>query len=120
MRVCVSGSREFKALHKIQEVLSKLPKDTVIVHGGARGVDWEADTVARKLGLAVEVHPADWDKHGKSAGHIRNREMVQTCDKVIAFWDGQSKGTAGAIRCSSDLGKPCEIIREEAFGERMP
>ena len=112
MKICISGSRDFKSLYKIKTVLAKLPADTTIVHGSARGVDMEADSSARQLGLQVEVYPADWDKYGKSAGHIRNKEMVIKCDGLIAFWDGMSKGTAGAIQCAKELGKPVVIYKD--------
>jgi hypothetical protein len=108
--VCVSGSREYRNLWKIEQVLRGLPPDTVILHGGARGVDAEADRVARKLGLPVRVYPALWGEHGKAAGPIRNRQMVQDCDILLAFWDGTSRGTASAIKAAREAEKSLDVI----------
>lgn len=40
-----------------------------------------------------ELHPADWERLGKAAGPIRNEEMAEIADALIAFWDGQSRVT---------------------------
>jgi len=114
MRLCISGSRDFVNLWKVEEVLKLLPRDTVIIHGAARGVDTAADRAAHKLGLAVEPHPADWSKHGRSAGMIRNREMLEGADKLIAFWNGMSPGTQGALQIAADLGIEALVIDDEA------
>lgn len=69
------------------------------MHGGAPGADQLAARAARKLGLEVEEYRADWGKYGRRAGMLRNLEMLnRNPDFVLAFWDGQSKGTAHTIR----------------------
>ena len=50
--------------------------------------------------------PADWDKYGKSAGFIRNKEMVDIADAAIIFWDGDSKGTKDTIERVQNKGIP--------------
>lgn len=70
-----------------------------VVTGRAQGVDIAGERWAILRGYVNEVHPADWDKYGKSAGHIRNKEMVDSgIDFAIIFWDGESKGTADTMR----------------------
>jgi hypothetical protein len=59
---------------------------------------------ARKRGLCTEVYPADWNQFGKSAGYIRNRAIIEAVDGVVAFWDGQSRGTAHAIQLARKRG----------------
>lgn len=49
------------------------------------------------MGWGVQSFPADWQKNGKSAGYKRNEEMAQNSDALIAFWDGESKGTKHMI-----------------------
>ena len=110
-RVCISRSRDWTDEKTIYDVVTLLGKRTTIVHGGARGVDTIADQAARRAGLDVEVHKADWAKHGKAAGPIRNREMLDTCEMLIAFWDGQSKGTKNAIDTAMRLGLDVVVIR---------
>lgn len=59
---------------------------------------------------SLTVHKADWDKHGKAAGPIRNSLIVADCDEVIAFWDGVSRGTLDTIRKATKAGKPVRIV----------
>lgn len=114
MRVIITGSRNanpFVARKLISDRLFELPVYSTIVHGGARGVDRMAGQEAQKLGLLVEEHPADWDRHGKSAGFVRNQEMLDTgADLVLAFWDGRSNGTRHTIEIAERAGIPVEVI----------
>lgn len=98
MRVLVCGSRVWDMPTWIGSRLAELPKNAEIIHGGARGVDTIAGTYASALGLKVTEYPADWHGQGKAAGIIRNGQMLDTKpDLVIAFWDGQSRGTRHTI-----------------------
>jgi hypothetical protein len=110
LRVCIAGSRDFRRLEYIRSVVCGLPPGTTVVHGGAHGVDREADRVALGIGYPVEVHLARWDKFGRKAGPMRNREMVPSCDFLYAFWDGSSRGTANAIQVAKKAGIPYEVI----------
>lgn len=107
MKVLGAGSRGWTDREMIHAVLAEFPKDTVIVHGGARGADIIIGEEAEKLGLKVESYPADWSK-GKGAGFYRNLKMLNmldpSTDRVIAFWDGESKGTAHTIAQAKKLG----------------
>ena len=103
-RVLVCGSRTFGDVRLVEsEVLSLVERGIVspnatIVHGGAKGADTCAGMVGFVLGFEVEVHPADWSGKGKSAGYIRNQEMLESgLDYCIAFIDkplAESRGTA--------------------------
>lgn len=108
MRVMITGWRDFNDRELMRYVLSQLPKDAVIIEGEARGADTIAREVAEELGLTVEKYPADWNKYGRSAGPIRNREMLDAdIDMVLAFhYDFRaSRGTADAVRESLRRGK---------------
>jgi hypothetical protein len=74
------------------------PSDTVIIHGGARGADALADQWAVCNWLMPEVYPADWDKHGRAAGPLRNQRMLDEGkpDLVVAFSGGS--GTTDMVR----------------------
>ena len=52
---------------------------------------------AQEKGYEIHRFPADWDSFGKSAGYIRNEQMAQNADALVAFWDGQSRGTKHMI-----------------------
>lgn len=116
MRVIITGSRDVGrdpnvARKAVSDRLFDLPVDSVIVHGAARGVDRISEQEAQKLGLLVESHPADWEAHGKAAGFIRNKHMVDLgADLVIAFWDGKSRGTKHTIEIAEKAGIPVEVI----------
>ncbi len=111
MRVIVCGSRQWANYQTVYDRLALLPPDTVVVHGAARGADSAAETAADTLGLQVERHPADWNRHGKAAGPIRNTKMAALgADLLIAFWDGDSRGTANMIARAKQHGIPVEVI----------
>lgn len=87
MKVLVCGSREWTDRRTIREWLAKCPKGSVIVHGAARGADAIAGEEARALGFEVREYPADWERHRKGAGPIRNQQMLdaESPDAVLAF-----------------------------------
>lgn len=110
MKIAIVGSRDYRSPATVTDYVAALPVDTIIVSGGARGVDTWAERAARARGLAVEIYPANWDKYGKRAGFVRNHDIVKAADKIVAFWDGQSRGTAHSIQCARTLNKELEII----------
>lgn len=112
MRIAVVGSREFKRLDEVRQFIREQERDTVIISGGARGVDDVAVSEARRLGMPYEVYLADWGRHGRRAGAMRNYEMVRKCDQVVAFWDGESRGTKITIDEARAAGKPCKVIAD--------
>lgn len=113
MKVLISGSRDWLDEELILERLSKLPKDTVIIEGGARGADRLSKVVAERLGLEVVEFPADWEKYGKAAGPIRNRRMLsESPDLVIAFHEdlSKSRGTRDTVEEARRRGIKVEVI----------
>jgi YspA, cpYpsA-related SLOG family len=112
MRVIICGSRRWDDRKKIIDRLAELPGTSTIVHGrAANGADKIAHQEAEKLGLRVEPHPANWARHGKSAGFVRNKEMVDLgADLVIAFWDGKSNGTKHTMDLAEAAGIPVEVV----------
>lgn len=117
IRLIVAGSRHFADEEAVETMLvahvdfarghAKRRRQVVVVHGGAKGADALADKVAKKHGWNVEVFPADWDKHGKVAGPIRNQEMVDAGARAaLLFPLEDSKGTwdlyRRAIKASID------------------
>ena len=113
MRVLVCGSRGWTDYDAILRRLSQIQEGPTIVHGAAGGADTMADRAARTLKLPIERYPADWATYGKRAGFIRNEQMLDTgVGLVIAFWDGQSRGTQHAIESAKRRGIPVEVIRQ--------
>jgi hypothetical protein len=99
----VTGSRGWTDRQKIERVLVGIDDEVMggrieFLHGGARGVDLIAAEVAASLGWVVVEFKADWEGKGKKAGIWRNVQMLdENPSRVLAFWDGTSKGTRHAF-----------------------
>lgn len=114
LRILITGSREWADREAITRALVKAgrdakvhPQKVTVVHGGARGVDTLAGEIAAGFGCAVEVHRADWVRHGRSAGHRRNASMVALgADLVLAFHLNGSPGTAHCMALARKAGIP--------------
>ena len=98
MNIVICGSRSWTDERPILRELMRCPHDATIITGGARGADVIAHEIAKSLGFKTLVMKAEWHRYGPRAGFIRNGEMVEIADEVIAFWDGQSRGTADTIK----------------------
>ena len=114
MRILVCGSRHWKNYTLINNFLATLPKDTILVSGGAPGADTMAEIAARENGLEIEVYPALWHIHKKGAGPIRNKQMLDEGrpDRVFGFHSNiaKSKGTKNMIMQAEKAGVPTVVI----------
>lgn len=112
MRILVSGSRDWKNVDLVVEVLMSLPSDTVIIHGDAQGLDTTAAIVATVLGMTVESYPADWSTGDAREGLYRNSQMLHEAkpDKVIGFRSKlNSRGTNDMLMKAGKAGIPHDI-----------
>ena len=107
MKVAIVGSRGI-CVNNLGEYL---PKDcSEIVSGGAVGVDTCAERYACENGIAIRVFLPDYKKYGRAAPIIRNKQIVDYADTVIAFWDGESRGTLSVIKYCEETGTPLRIV----------
>ncbi len=108
MRILVCGGRNYTNRLRIQNFIMDLPRDTVVIHGGARGADYLAGHYAKQYHLEVLVYPAKWVKLARAAGYIRNQQMLDESkpDIVVYYHDDllSSKGTADMVRRARDAG----------------
>jgi hypothetical protein len=129
IRVLVCGSRTFTDRDKLFNTLydfveerglksepdnygNWLPHGLTIIHGGAKGADLFADEWAVVNWVPFEEYKADWDTHGRAAGHIRNQQMLDTgVDVVIAFPEGEARGTRHMMKIARAKG--VEVIEVE-------
>ena len=121
MKLIIAGGRDFndKILAwkefngfaaELNTDLSKLNSITEIVSGGARGADKMGEFIAQFYNIPVKQFVPDWDGLGKKAGHVRNREMGDYADALLAFWDGESKGTKGMIEYAKKKGLIVKVV----------
>ena len=132
-KIIIAGSRSFVDYSFLKMTLNQYITETVVVVSGcAAGADALGERWALENGYHVEKHPADWknldvpickvryNKYGPynaMAGHNRNQEMLQSVREnpdggfVIAFWDGQSRGTENMIQIAEDAGIKVFIVR---------
>jgi hypothetical protein len=119
MKVIIAGSRNFYNLDDMLGYMSTLPPDfpnedgeiTEVVSGGARGADLLGEAFAKMQNIPVKRFVPDWDGLGKRAGMARNAEMGMYADALIAFWDGESKGTQHMINYMQSLEKPVYVFK---------
>jgi len=112
-KVIVAGGRDFSDISKMTRTLDSLlrNKEAVeIVSGCARGADMLGQHYANDRNYPFSTFPADWDKYGKSAGYRRNAEMAEYADALVAFWDGESRGTKHMIDLANKNGLEVRVV----------
>lgn len=118
MRILITGSRDWDDETLVREALDSfrdhIPKTVqhILVSGGCRtGADLMAEDYARKVGWAVECHPADWGRYGKRAGYVRNKEMVGLgADICMAFILNDSRGATMTVELAVAAGIETRIF----------
>jgi hypothetical protein len=111
MKVLVCGSRYFNNKELMEDVLKEYDI-RCIIEGEARGADTLAREYAERQGIHVLAFPAQWEKHGKAAGPIRNTEMLRVGqpELVVAFRRQNSRGTQNMINQAEKAGIPVRIV----------
>lgn len=117
MNIAVIGSRTVTDYDHVKTQLDRFifVDEDVIVSGGARGADELGERYAREFcSKEPLIFPADWEKHGRNAGYIRNHDIIDNADMVIAFHDGESKGTAHSLKLAKELDKITFVLSDKA------
>jgi len=111
MKVIVAGSRSISEYETVEKaILSSNFEITEIVSGTARGVDQSGEYFGVTNNIAVKRFPADWKKYNKGAGPIRNKQMADYADALIAVWDGKSRGTKNMIETMKKMDKEVYVF----------
>jgi len=101
MRVIIAGSKNITDFDHLINALNAASTHDIqvdeVVSGGARGVDALGEEYAEDMVIPLHIYPAWWSYYGKRAGYIRNKQMAEFADALIAIWDGESKGTKNMI-----------------------
>lgn len=112
MKVAIIGSRGFKDYELMKRCLDPVKeKITLIVSGGARGADTLGEVYAEENSIPTKILLPDWETQGKVAGFLRNKQIVENADIIIAFWDGESKGTQHSFKLAKELNKKLKIVK---------
>lgn len=110
--LAVIGSRTFVNYAGLVSVWKKyfVGKFDYIVSGGANGADKLGKSLSDETGLDYVEFLPDWDKFGGGAGMIRNKDIINNCSAVLAFWNGESKGTKNSLDLAKEMRKPSFIF----------
>jgi len=111
MKVAIIGSRNLQV--KMEEYLPK--NISLIISGGARGIDTLAEEYADRNGIPKLIFLPDYKRYGKRAPLIRNKLIVDNADIIIAFWDGQSRGT----KFTTDYAKKAKQKSDSIFNKKF-
>jgi hypothetical protein len=112
MKVAVIGSRGFTDYELVKNTLSKMDI-SLVVSGSAMGADRLGEQYAEENSIPTKIFLPDWERLGKGAGIIRNTDIINECEIVVAFWDNKSRGTLDSINKAKKLGKKLIIINYE-------
>ncbi len=111
MKLAIVGSRNFTDYKRFSQIIGKIKGQiTLIVSGGARGADTLAERYAKEKAIPYLIFPANWDKYGKQAGPLRNQDIVDNADTMVAFLAPESRGTKDSIKKAQAKRIPVHIV----------
>lgn len=127
MKLIIAGGRGFDDYGILEKelnfyLLGVNLENVTIISGGQKtinpdgsdyGTDYLGELYARDKRIKLERYPAEWHRHGKKAGFLRNLQMAEVATHLVAFWNGESKGTKHMIDTMKKLNKPVFIIHYE-------
>ena len=107
-KVIIAGTRDFADYETLKayadKKLANITETIEIVSGGARGADALGEQYAMERGYQIKRFPADWKQYGRAAGPMRNKAMAMYADALLAYWDGESRGTKSMIELAKEQG----------------
>lgn len=125
--ILVTGSRDWTDFDTISTELKLISEkfpvdDTYLVHGNARGADKISAYLWKKMGGKDIALSAEWDKYGKAAGPIRNKDMLDNYDisHALAFSKNESKGTSHMIFLLEERKIPVKISTSSDAAFQFP
>ena len=109
-RVIIAGGRHFNDYNTLaaycDKILSNKAKthDIEIVSGHCYGTDLLGERYAAERRYSLSIYEAQWSQYGAAAGPKRNKQMAENADALIAFWNGESRGTKNMIETAEKMG----------------
>ena len=108
MKIAIVGSRTI-TLNE-EDIEAYVSDGDEIVSGGASGVDQCAAEYAKRKGLKLTEFLPLYERYGKAAPILRNKAIVDYADRIIVFWDGNSRGALSVINYAKRTNKPCRVL----------
>ncbi len=116
MRTIIAGSRNITDWVLLEETIAACGwTPSVVISGGARGIDRLGEIWAECHKVPCEKYLADWNLHGKAAGYKRNEEMAAVAEALLAIWDGNSRGTKHMIDIATRKGLRVHVQKYSNF-----
>lgn len=115
MKMVIAGGRDFSNYELLKAEAIKMlkglkPSEITIISGTAKGADMLGEQFAKEYSIKILQFPANWDEYGKRAGYLRNTQMAENADALLAFWDGKSRGTGHMITIAKEKKLQTTII----------
>ena len=114
MKIIIAGGRNFTDYKKICQICDQLLQDQTnieIVSGAYyKGADKLGEQYAKEHNYPIKQFPANWKQYGKAAGPKRNEQMANYANALIAFWDGNSKGTRNIIELAKSRSLKVKVL----------
>ncbi len=112
LRVFAGGSRSIADRAVIDAKIKALPRCAVILTSRTHGASAAIRDATMRCGLRLEVWTAMTDRYptAEDAYFARDEEMIRSADRVLAFWDGDSAGTAHELNYARTLSKPIDLV----------
>lgn len=112
MRVIIAGSRNLKDYQLVEDAVRRSGFEiSTILSGHAPGCDRLGEEYAKRHDIPCELWPAYWGVYGNRAGFIRNRDMAQNAEALIAVWDGVSPGTKRMLSIARRMGLKVYLLK---------
>src|SRR5260370_33212326 len=112
LRVFAGGSRSIGDRAVIDSKIKALPRTAIVLTSRTHGASAAIRDAVMRRGLQLEVWTAITDRHPtvEAAYFARDEEMIRSADRVLAFWDGKSSGTAHELADARKLAKPIDLV----------
>ena len=103
LKTIVAGSRSISDYSIVEQAIEASGFSILeIVSGESIGVDKQGEIWAKKNNIPIVRFPAKWNQHGNKAGYLRNVEMAEYADALIAIWEAESRGTRHMIQIAKN------------------
>ena len=119
LRTIIAGGRDITNYSLLQIAVGKIPWEiSLVISGGATGVDSLGERWANENNIPIERYPAKWEEYGKAAGPIRNVQMAKNAEAALIIWDGVSKGTKNMIQEAKSHGLEVMVLNSRELEKK--